>query len=480
MRLEAGLRASRLTIEQTGERNGERTAWLPAVGAGAITTVTVVAVAATHQPGRLALAALGGIVVLAAALVEPRLVFAGILFALAGYLPDVLLSNGTAGPALLAVMAGAVVLRASTRVESWPVPREMWWLLAFGCALVVSSAGAADAGAANSRIVDFIGFALLVALMLLLVDSEAALRRAMWCVAGAIGVLAVLALVQRAAHLNSTAFGGLATMVRDGSTLRSGGPLSANFFGEILAPAAILGVYLALDARSKRARAVAVGISFACVAALFETGSRGAFVAIVAAVALCMLLRRVRVITWVAIIVAAVLAIGLLLPADARARLSALGGALSTSSIEQNDSFRGRLSENLAALDMFRVHPLTGVGPGNFETHYLSYAPALNLDQRAEVRSAHSLYLESLAETGLLGTIAFFGLIAFALLRAWRGRRSGNVRLGLLTEGALVALFAFLVGALTLHLAYPRFLWLFVGLTLAAGRTARKSRKAVA
>jgi len=454
-------------------------AWLPPAGAGAVTAVAAVAVASTNQPGRLSLGALGGIVVLAAALVAPRVVFAAILFALAGYLPDVLLRTGAVGPALLAVTAGAMVLRAAAGVETWPAPREMWWLAAFGCALVVSSAGAADAGVANTRIVDFIGFALLVVLMLLLVDSETAVRRAMWSVAGAIGVLALLALVQRAAHLNATAFGGLATVVRDGSVLRSGGPLSANFFGEILAPAALLGVYLALDARSKRARAVAIGISGACVGALFETGSRGAFLAIVAAAALCMLLRRVRVMTWVAIIVAAVVATGLLLPAGARTRLSALGD-VSTSSIEQNNSFRGRLSENLAAIDMWRAHPLTGIGPGNFETHYLSYAPALDLDQRAEPRSAHSLYLESLAETGLLGALAYFGLIAFALRRAGRGRRSGNGRLGLLTEGAMVALVAFLVAGLTLHQAYPRFLWLFLGLTLAAGRTARTGRKAIA
>ncbi len=103
----------------------------------------------------------------------------------------------------------------------------------------------------------------------------------------------------------------------------------------------MLGVYLALDARSKTHALLAIGISLACVAALFETGSRGAFLAIVAAAVLCLLLRRVRLITWVAIVVAAVVAIGVLLPADARTRLTALDSALSTSSIEQNASFRG-------------------------------------------------------------------------------------------------------------------------------------------
>jgi putative inorganic carbon (hco3(-)) transporter len=448
--------------------------WFPVVAGGVATSCAAFAAAASHQPGRVSLAALGAIVVFAAALVEPRIVFAVIIFALAGYVPDVVLGSGAVGPALLLVAAGAVAVRASTHGESWSAPRELWWLAAFGCALVLSSAGAADAAAANTRIVDFAGFALLVALTLVLVDSETALRRAMWCVAGAIGLLAVLAIVQRSAHMSAVAFGGLASVTRDGSVLRSNGPLSANFFGEILAAAAMLAVYLAFDARSHRARLVAIGIAIACVAALLDTGSRGAFIAVLAASALCMLLRRVRVISVVTIVVAAFVAASVVLPAGTRARLSALSD-LRTASIEGNSSFRGRLSENLAAIEMLRAHPITGVGPGNFDSDYLHYAPSLNLDQRAEPRNAHSLYLETLAETGLIGAVALFGLIAFALQRAWRGRRTASARLGVLAEGGLVALLAFLVAAATLHLAYPRFFWLFLGLALAAGRTARNA-----
>jgi putative inorganic carbon (HCO3(-)) transporter len=448
--------------------------WVWVVAASALTAFVAAGVAATHQPGRLSLAAIAGLLGLGAAFVEPRVVFGVILFALAGYFPDALLGTGIAVPALLGLMAGAVVLRSSARVETWSAPRELLWLGAFGAALVVSSVGAADAGVANSRLVDFIGFALLIALMLFLVDSERALRRGMWCIAGAIGLLAVLALLQRAAHMNEVAFGGLATVVRDGSILRSGGPLSANFFGEILAAATMLAIYLALDARSRAARVVAIGIVVACVGALIDTGSRGAFVAVVVAAVLLMVLRRVRIATALPIVVAALVAASLLLSGGTRSRLAALSD-LKVNSIEQNASFRGRLSENLAAIEMWRAHPLIGVGPGNFETHYLSYAPAINLDQRAEPRSAHSLYLESLAETGLLGSLVFFGLLAFAVMQAGRGRRSRNPRLGMLAEGALVALVAFLVAGATLHEAYPRFLWLFIGLTLAAGRTAQSA-----
>lgn len=466
MRLDSARRPAVVAVEPPS--------WVLALGASALTVLLAGAIGSTHQPGRLSLAAIAGILVLAAALFDPRLMFAAALFALAGYLPDVLIGTGAASEALLIVVAGAIVLRTLTHVESWRAPRELAGLGAYAVALVLASVGATDSAAATSRLVDYAGFALLIVLMLLLVDSETALRRALWCVAGAIGVLAFLALVQRAAHLDEVAFGGLATVVRDGSSLRSGGPLSANFFGEILVAAAMLAAYLALDARSRLDRAVAIAIVGSCVGAMFETGSRGAFVALVVGAALFMVLRRVRVVTALAVVVVALIAASLLLSGGTRSRLSQLGG-LSVSSIEQNSSFRGRLSENLAAVEMWRAHPLLGVGPGNFESHYLSYAPGLNLDQRAEPRSAHSLYLEALAETGLVGALAFFGLIGFALSQAWRGRRSRSPSAGLLAEGALVAMVAFLVAAVTLHQAYPRFLWMFIGLTLVAGRVARSA-----
>ena len=63
-----------------------------------------------------------------------------------------------------------------------------------------------------------------------------------------------------------------------------------------------------------------------------------------------------------------------------------------------------------------------------------------------------------------------FGLIFVALRRAWQARRDriGDARL--LAEGSFVALVAFLVSAVTLHNAFPRFLWVFLALALAAGR----------
>ena len=56
------------------------------------------------------------------------------------------------------------------------------------------------------------------------------------------------------------------------------------------------------------------------------------------------------------------------------------------------------------ALRTFADHPLIGVGSGGFQAEWLRERPF-----REPVRDAHSLYLETLAELGLVG---------FALLRA--------------------------------------------------------------
>jgi hypothetical protein len=78
-----------------------------------------------------------------------------------------------------------------------------------------------------------------------------------------------------------------------------------------------------------------------------------------------------------------------------------------------------------AALAMVRKHPLLGVGPDGFRLSYGSYAtpPQVNWDQRI---LANSLYLEIVADLGLVGGVLFFAFIAAAawpLVREVRGQR---------------------------------------------------------
>lgn len=79
--------------------------------------------------------------------------------------------------------------------------------------------------------------------------------------------------------------------------------------------------------------------------------------------------------------------------------------------------FPGRLELWSLALKMFLARPLTGVGPDNFRWLYGPMAGRSRWDSRV---FSNSLYLETLATTGLLGGLAFFGLMASAVRDLWR------------------------------------------------------------
>jgi hypothetical protein len=78
-------------------------------------------------------------------------------------------------------------------------------------------------------------------------------------------------------------------------------------------------------------------------------------------------------------------------------------------------SFRGRTSEVVVAWRIFMDHPVFGVGLKNYKYYYQDYAQPLGWDKRREERSAHNLFLEIAAETGLVGLAAFWGYCGHGL-----------------------------------------------------------------
>jgi putative inorganic carbon (HCO3(-)) transporter len=443
-----------------------------AVAATISTLVLAVAVAHSGRPAAIAFLASVGIVGVLAAIASPRWVLAAAVVALIAYLPDAI--GGSAGShataALPALVAVGVIARHTGRVERVRMPPSAKWFVVLGVALLVAMIGARDRSLAMGEISDFVGFAVLATVLVALVDTASWLRRMEWGVVAALAFLAALTDLQQVTRTFGRTFSGLAVATPDRGVLRSGGPLSPNFFGEALVAGAVLAVYLALAARSRRERSTAVAAAAVMLVAVVYTQSRGAFVAVAVAALVVARLRRVPLPTLVATATALVVFGILVLPVEVKDRIGELGGlASSRISATSDSSLRGRASENLAALEMFRAHPLLGVGPNNFELAYPGYAQHLGLDQRPELRAAHSLYLESLAETGVIGSVAFFGLLGAAVRCALRARRMASDRTRvLLAEGALVALVTFLVAAATLHLAYPRYLWTFVALAFAS------------
>jgi hypothetical protein len=366
----------------------------------------------------------------------------------------------------------------------------MWWMTAYGLVCMSSLLYALEPGLTAEALLNYVDGLFIVAVLALNMRTPDDLRRTVWAVIVAGFVLSGLAVVQQLGGLHDQTFGGFSHVeMRNINSrtagFRSEGPVSANYFALVLVVAVPLAVDRALHGTGRRQRGFAAATAVLAVMGVYFTYSRGGLVAL-AVTTLPMLAwvpRRVLVRTaaWLAI----PLAVGLSFAAssDYGQRLMALTQLVgaSASNAPQDNALAGRISEVTSAAMMFEDHPLLGVGIGNYEVHYHSYAQEVGLDARREERQAHSLYLEVAAESGLLGLGVFGGMLVYAAMGPWRARarlqREGDLDSADMMRALGVAFFGYLVGSLFLHLSYPRYFWLMLGLAMGARQWVPAARR---
>src|SRR5258708_18638888 len=122
-------------------------------------------------------------------------------------------------------------------------------------------------------------------------------------------------------------------------------------------------------------------------------------------------------------------------------------------------------------------HPLLGVGPDNFRWLYGKY---LGLDRWDSDIHSNNLYLEWLADTGIIGLAAFLWLSATILRMTWQGLlHEANSTLRLWQLALLASLSIWYVHGLVdyfFEFTAPSIaFWLIVG--LAASRSAQRDEK---
>ncbi len=417
------------------------------------------------------------------AFVRPRAVFVVVLFLVEGYVPDVASIYHAHGlPLTGAILAGMILpltARYALGMERLDLPVvDLTLILALALTMAVSTAISTDPSQGVHRIVFFCKDAPFMVLMLLLLDRAEWLRRAAWAASFALGGLGALAVLQQVTKTYDRIYLGFATVQWDNGLIRSAGPLTSDWFGWELVPGAVLSLYLALSARSHRARLLALGLFVGSLLGVVYSFARASLIAMCAALLLAGILRRINPVAYVATVATAVALLFVFLPSTARSRLVEASAPLTGSVATASDaSVRNRAGENLAALEMFLDHPYLGVGPGNYPVLYTKYSETIGLDPRNEGRHPHNLYLEAFAETGLVGGLLLLALFARALLGAWRARSVLGRRDALLAEGVFVATVGYLVNGFFLHpSAYSRYLWLTIGFGLVCGRLARHGR----
>jgi putative inorganic carbon (HCO3(-)) transporter len=255
-----------------------------------------------------------------------------------------------------------------------------------------------------------------------------------------------------------------------------------NFFAQSLFP--VVGIAFGLLWTQRRPALIAFA-GWAAVAALGGialTYSRGAVVAL--AVVMPLLVVAFRPLRRSAAMVALVAALALPFLTDAYTRRLLSFGKFAPSrqqEVVREPGFKGRTSEMMAAMQMFRDHPLGGVGLGNYEAYYRRYAAAIGIDKRTEDRQAHSLPLEIAAETGIIGVAAFSLLLLSIARRIYQARVTLAADSGApLATGIAIGLAGYLTTSLFLHDGYQRQLWVIAAMAYASPGLARRAAAAPA
>ena len=383
-----------------------------------------------------------------------------------------------------AFVLGIVVLRSifsGDRPFEWI--RPMLFLSLYGFVAVVSLTYSKDLPATQKAIFVCMQSILFAFLVVLTLQNAKFLRNVIWTLLLAGLFMASISVYQYLTGSFGQTFGGFALAeIRHiaGSELgyRIAGPIGdANFYGQIL----IVLIPLALERtwREKNflLRILAGTILLITTLAIVFTFSRGTFLALCVTSAFLLLAFKPSL-KHIALAMILVFTLLPFVPQSYYERMSTIKELLpGNRGIHADSAFRGRASEWSAAWLMFTDHPLFGVGFGNYKNQYQRYSQQVGLDPRLSERSAHSLYLQIAAETGIFGLLVF-GFVLFKALRGLKLAKSrfeeaGKLDAANLTSAFTVSLLGYLVAGIFLHTAYPNILWLLLGIAFALPGAAR-------
>ena len=261
---------------------------------------------------------------------------------------------------------------------------------------------------------------------------------AFWTMAAASVGACLVAFVQRAGGID-------VGPLHIGSAHRVGGTMFTMTFAGILYQLVLFNAAAALSPRFSRRRWLLAGIVAIEFVALLLTMTRGAWIALFAGAAvLCLLVRRRAAVAGVAIALAVAVVFSFVFARDEGRTIAVT--ELATRPADRNVATRLVLWS--ISWDLFRDHPVFGVGMGDY---------TIEADRRLgerEVRTTvdtHNVYLHVLATRGLVGFIPFvlyFVVLLRSLGRVWS--RAGPMSIErCYATGTIAAVAAVMVGALT-------------------------------
>ncbi|MCC6169008.1 MAG: O-antigen ligase family protein [Caldilineaceae bacterium] len=369
------------------------------------------------------------------------------------------------------------------------VNRTVVLMAAYLSVLFLSAVTSGNVEASIDRVLSFVveGLVLYV-LVINTVRTPSLLRNAMWALILAGVLMGGISLYQELTGSYDNDFGGLAVVKDSGvmdtgqtdllgkevKRLRLSGPLgSKNRYAQVMVVLLPIAMMRMWGERRLLLRVLAAASCIPIVGGALLTFSRGAGISIILTLLAIAFLRILKLRHLLIVGVAGFLFVSLVIP-DYIYRISTaidVAELASGNTEDASGSVRGRATVNLAALHIFLDHPLLGVGPGQTSSYMIEYGNEIGFRRLETERRAHNMYLEELADTGLIGFAFFMGILGLTLVELLRVRRAwkeSDPDAGYLLAGLMVAIIAYMSTAIFLHLSYVRYYWVVLALAGAA------------
>lgn len=411
-----------------------------------------------------------------------------LIVAIFSNISDELTNNGY--PGIIKPLVVVVVITIAARYiyfEKAPSVRSKTgrieaFLLLYFVVYAASFIMASDQDRAAFIILDVAKDIIVIYCILFALRTPDALKRSIWVVILVTFALAFLGVYQLLTGNYLQDFFGLAMVKMDsfsGSTTpRLGGPINApNMWGQTIVAVIALVIFRIIHERRTIVKLFAVMILGVLLYATLNTYSRGAYLALIVIVLLIFIVFEDRFNPMIVMAVIGLMMLAIpLMPANYMERLQSLLVLTSSdeNSIYEDSSFRGRSSELLTGLSMFKSSPLLGIGAGNYKISYQKFSQVIGIETRAEPRDPHSLYVQLLAENGVLGFLAFIGVVASLFSGLAKAKKSIEYMPSLQQSWSpwisslQVSLIGYLFAATFLHGAYIRYFWILYGLGIVA------------
>jgi len=467
--------------------------WWPFIIAGIILSALLGAATSLGDvlPTSYVIAGIAGIFVAIIVLQNPEIGTYILIISVFTNISDILNDRGypSINRPLIALTIGSVIINyvlKTGRYNQFPkFTRLEWTLVVFYIAIIISVVTSSNKGNAFDVILDITKDILVGVSIYITLNTEERWKKGVTVLIITLTILAAMGVFKTATGSDITFF----DMARNSAfgqishgELRYGGPIEEpNLWGQVLVSSLPFVLYqLKLETRSTRKILIVFSI-FTILLAMIYTSSRGAIVALVAIVPFIAIDMKIKPTN---LLIGFLLFISLLavLPASYSQRFQSLNVFFKpkdTAAQNQDESIVGRKAVMLTGLAMFKENPIFGVGFGNYGLHYWEFATdlgleanAINVDYGPKSRYAHSLYIEILSETGLIGFLTFLLFFSTLFMEMFKIRKVYNmyaIQTGWSSWATALAMsvLTFLISGIFLHGIFFRYIWILIGLAMA-------------